>query len=113
MEALLDPVWEECDFLVKWAKGMIPLQGGAPDPSAGAPPGKSIPPLQVPSPFSGFGPVMGGGAGGFGNAGDGNAPLFAAIFCCLFALLPWDRSRVRRAFLWPGMIPRLALERPG
>jgi hypothetical protein len=112
---LLDPVWDEGGFLVQ-QEMVLSLQDEARELSAGTPHGKSItqrgPPLRVPSPFSGFGPVM-GGASGFGTSSDGNAPLFAVVFSCLFVILLLDGSRVRLAFLRPGTVPRLALERPG
>lgn len=116
--SLLDPVWDDGGFLVRQAQEMIlTLRDGARELYAVPPHGKSIsqrgPPLRVPSPFSGFGLVMAGAAGGSGTSSDGNAPLFAALFSCLFVVLLLDGSRLRRAFLRPGTVPRLALERPG
>jgi hypothetical protein len=71
------------------------------------------PPLPIPSPFSGFGLAMGGLVFSASSSGDGGAPLFAVIFCCLSAVLWRGRSRAYGALLRAGTVPRLALERPG
>jgi hypothetical protein len=71
------------------------------------------PPLPIPSPFSGFGLTMGGLVFSASSSGDGGAPLFAVIFCCLSAVLWRGRSRAYGALLRAGTVPRLALERPG
>jgi hypothetical protein len=72
------------------------------------------PPIKIPSPLSGFGPIMGGGAAtGSGSSGDGTAPMLAVIAPCLIALLCRGRFHAFRAFLRPATVPRLALERPG
>jgi hypothetical protein len=72
-----------------------------------------VPPLPLPSPFSGFGLTMGGAVFGASSSGDGYAPLLAVIFCCLAAVLWRGRPRAYGALLRAGTVPRLALERPG
>jgi hypothetical protein len=115
---LLDPVWGNGEFLVQRAQEVIhSLQGGA-RASSGTDHGVSLtpqrgPPLRVPLPFSGFGLVMAGAATGLGSSSDGSAPLLAVLVTYLFAVLFKDLSRACRAFLRPGTIAPLALERPG
>ena len=71
------------------------------------------PPIEVPYPFSGLGPVAGGATGAAGSSSVGSAPLFAIIVSCFFALLCLNLARAYSVFLRPGTVPRLALERPG
>ena len=115
---LLDPVWDDGGFLVQQTQEMFrSLGGGARNLSAGMPGGGNLtqrgPPLRVPSPFSGFGLVIGSSATGYGSSDDSIVPLLAVIVSYLFAIMSKDRSRAYRAFLRPGTVPRLALERPG
>lgn len=97
--------------------GLGPMQDGArgfvPDTPHGGSLTQRAPPLPIPSPFSGFGLTMGGLVFSASSSGDGGAPLFAVIFCCLSAVLWRGRSRVYGALLRAGTVPRLALERPG
>jgi hypothetical protein len=94
-----------------------PLQSGAYDLAGGKNYGKSFtqrgPPPEIPTPFSGFGPMMGGAGNGSTSSSDGGAPLLAVIASCLFVLLCTGRSRSYYHFIRPGTVPRLALERPG
>jgi hypothetical protein len=111
-------MWDNSGFLVQQIQEMLPsLRGGARNLPTGMPRGGSLtqrgPPLQLPSPFSGFGIVMGATATGSASSSDGSEPLLAVLFSCLFILLSKDLSRAYRAFHRPGTVPRLALERPG
>ena len=115
---LFDTLWDERGSLVGLTQAALrSLPGGERDLSTGALYGGSLtqraPPLEVPSHFFGFVPMMGGAASGFGSSGNGVAPLLAVIAPCLIALLYRDRSRIFCAFLRPITIPRPALERPG
>ena len=115
---LFDTLWDERGSLVGLTQAALrSLPGGARDLSTGTLYEGSLtqrgPPLEVPSPYFGFVPMMGGAATGFGSSGNGVAPLLAVIAPCLIALLYWDRSRIFRALLRPITIPRPALERPG
>jgi hypothetical protein len=56
---------------------------------------------------------MGGAVVSASSSGNGDAPLLAVIFCCLFAVLWRGRYRAYGALLRAGTVPRLALERPG
>jgi hypothetical protein len=118
MKFLLDPLWEESSSLIDLTQEALrPVPGGPEDLSKGTLYRGSFtqrgPPLEVPSPFSGFAPMMGGAATGSGSSGGGVAPLFAVVAPCLIALLYLGRFRIFCAFLQPGTVPRLALERPG
>jgi hypothetical protein len=115
---LFDTLWDERGSLVGLTQAALrSLPGDERDLSTGALYGGSLtqraPPLEVPSPFFGFVPMMGGAASGFGSSGNGVAPLLAVIAPCLIALLYRDRSRIFCAFLRPITMPRPALERPG
>jgi hypothetical protein len=114
-------------FSYLWAKSSFPVQRAQDGPSSlqdggrgivtGTPHGGALtqrgPPLQIPSPFSGFGLMMGGAVFGASSSGVGGALLLAVIFCCLFAVMWRGRSRAYGALLRPGTVPRLALARPG
>jgi hypothetical protein len=93
------------------------MRGGSRDLSAGAPHKGTLtqrgPPLQIPSPLSGFGPVMMGGTATGSSSGGGTAPLFAVIALCLIAVLYQGRFLTFCAILRPATFQRLALERPG
>ncbi|MBA2533913.1 MAG: hypothetical protein H0V21_02790 [Rubrobacter sp.] len=93
------------------------LRGGTRDLAGGKLYGKSLtqrwPPPEIPTPFSGVGPMIGGAAAGSTSSSGGSAPLLAVIASCLFALTCRGRSRAYNPFLRPGTVPRLALERPG
>jgi hypothetical protein len=116
---LSDPLWEERGSLVDMTPEV--LRAGPVDPHAvpkSAFFGDSItprgPPLDVPSPFFGFVPMMGGAATGTaGSSGTGTAPLLAIVASCLIALLYRGRSRIACNFLPPRTVPQPALERPG
>jgi len=113
---LFDPLWDERGSLVGLTQETLrSAPGGTHDLSTGTLYSGSltqrIPPFEVPSPFIGFVPMMGGAA--TGSSGNGVAPLLAVIAPCLIALLYRDRYRMFRAFLRPVTIPRPALERPG
>lgn len=115
---LLDPLWYNSDSVVQQAQQMLrSSRGGTSDLAAGKLYGKSLtqrpPPPELPTPFSGFGPMIGGAVAGSTSSSDGSAPLLAVIVSCLFALLCRGRSRTYNSFLRPGTVPRLALERPG
>jgi hypothetical protein len=115
---VFDSLWNKRGFLVEQTEEVLrSLPGGSHDHSTGTLHRGSLtergPLLEVPSPFSGFGPMMGSAATGSGSSGDGSAPLLAVIASCLIALLCLDRFRAFCAFLRPGTVPRLALERPG
>jgi hypothetical protein len=117
-EYFFDYLWDKSGFTAQRAQdGLGSMQGGARGFATGMPHGGALtqraPPLRIPSPFSGFGPVMGGAAFGASSSGDGSAPLLAVLVCCLSAVLWRGRSRAHGAFLRPGTVPRLALERPG
>ncbi len=116
---LADPLWEERGSLVDLAQET--LRSGPVDPRALsksaflkdsiAPRG---PPLDVPSPFFGFVPMMGGAATGTaGSSSAGAAPLLAVIVSCFIALLYRGRSSFASNFLPPRTVPQPALERPG
>jgi hypothetical protein len=116
---LADPLWDERGSLVDITPEI--LRAGPVDPHA-APRSAFFrgsitprgPPLEVPSPFFGFVPMMGGAATGTaGSSGTGAAPLFAVIASCLIALLYQGRSRMACTFLPPRTVPQPALERPG
>lgn len=112
---LLDPPWDKGSSLVERdAEAVRSVAGGPRDLSTARPHKGSLtqrgPPLRLPLP----GQVMGGAAAtGSGSSGDGTAPLFAVIAPCLIAMLCLGRFLVLLAFLRPGTVPRLALERPG
>jgi len=116
---VLHPPWDKRGSLVeRTEEALRSSPGGSHDLSTGTPHKGSLtqrgPPLKIPPPLPGFGPIMvGGAATGSGSSGDGTAPLLAVIAPCLIALLCRGRFRVFCAFLRPGTVPRLALERPG
>ena len=116
---LLHLLWDKSESLVEQGEEVLrSLPGGLHDHSTGMLRKGSHtergPPLEVPAPFSGFGPTLAGAATGSGiTSGDGSAPLLAVIAPCLIALLCRGRLRAFCAFLRPGTVPRLALERPG
>ena len=116
---LLDPLWDERGALVDLSQEALrSVPGGQPDLSKGDLRRGSLapraPPLEIPSPFFGFVPMMGGAAtGAVGSSGNGAAPLLAVIAPCLIALLYRGRSRIFCTVLRPGTVPRPALERPG
>jgi hypothetical protein len=116
---VLDPPWDKRVSLVQRTEGLLhSLPGGSQDLSAGTPHKGSLklrgPPLQGPSPLSGFGPVMvGGAATGSASSGGGTAPLFAVIALCLIAVLRRTRFLAFCSILRPAAFPRPALERPG
>jgi len=116
---LADPLWDERGSLVDLTQET--LRSGPVDPHALSestflrdsitPRG---PPLDVPSPFFGFVPMMGGAAtGAAGSSSTGAAPLLAVIASCFIALLYQGRSRIASNFLPPRTVPHPALERPG
>jgi hypothetical protein len=116
---LADPLWDERSSLVDMTAEV--LRAGPVDPHA-APRSAFFrgsitprgPPLDVPSPFFGFVPMIGGAATGTaGSSGTGAAPLLAVIATCLIALLYQGRSRIACNFLPPRTVPQPALERPG
>jgi hypothetical protein len=116
---LADPLWDERGSLVDITPEV--LRAGPVDPHA-APRSASFrgsisprgPPLDVPSPFFGFVPMIGGAAtGAAGSSGTGAAPLLAVIASCLIALLYQGRSRIACNFLPLRTVPQPALERPG
>jgi len=116
---LADPLWDERGSLVDITPEL--LRAGPVDPHAA--PGSAFfrgsitprgPPLDVPSPFFGFVPMIGGATTGTaGSSGTGSAPLLAVIASCLIALLYRGRSRIACSFLPPRTVPQPALERPG
>jgi len=115
---LLGSLWNEGVSPVAQAREMLrSLQNGAGDLPAGARYAGSLTrpgvPLKAPLPFSGSGPVAGSAATGVGFSGAGSAPLLAVVICCLCAIVRRSLSRAYSAFLRPGTVPRLALERPG
>ncbi|MBA2712199.1 MAG: hypothetical protein H0U55_01400 [Rubrobacteraceae bacterium] len=115
---LLNPLWDNSGSVVQQAREMLhSLRGGTSDLAAGKHYGKSLtqrwPPPEIPTPFSGVGPMIGGAAAGSTSSSDGSAPLLAVIASCLFALMCRGRSRAYSSYLRPGTVPRLALERPG
>ncbi len=116
---LLDPLWVSSGSVVQQAKELLrSLRDGTRDLAAGKLyDGKSLMqrwwPPEIPTPFSVFGPMIGGSATGSTSSSGGSAPLLAVIVSCLFALLCLGRSRAHNPFLRPGTVPRLALERPG
>jgi len=115
---LVDPTWDDGKSLAQQVQQILrSSKGGARDLSTGSPREGSLtqrgPPLEVPLPFSGLGPVAGSAAGSAGSSGVGSAPLLAVIVSCFFALLCLNLARVYNAVLRPGTVPRLALERPG
>ena len=111
-------LWDESGYPVQNAQdGPGAVQGAARD-FAGETSHRGVltqrgPPLQLPSPFSGFGLMMGGAAAGASSSGAGGDPLLAVIFCCLCAFFCRGLSRAISAFVRPGTVPHLALERPG
>jgi hypothetical protein len=113
-------LWDESSFPVQIAQdGVGSAQGAArgfaaDETSHGGVLTQRGPPLRVPSPFSGFALMMGGAASGASSSGASGDPLLAVIFCCLCAIF-WRGllSRAFGAFVRPGTVPRLALERPG
>jgi hypothetical protein len=113
-------LWDESSFPVQRAQdGVGSAQGAArgfaaDETSHGGVLTQRGPPLRVPSPFSGFALMMGGAASGASSSGASGDPLLAVIFCCLCAIF-WRGllSRAFGAFVRPGTVPRLALERPG
>jgi hypothetical protein len=116
---LADPLWDERDSLVDLTEAALrtgPVDAHAAPKSAFfrgtiTPRG---PPLDVPSPFFGFVPMMGGAATGTaGSSGTGAAPLLAVIASCLITLLYQGRSRIACSLLPPRMVIQPALERPG
>jgi len=111
-------LWDESSFSVQQDQdGLGPMRDGARGFVAATSHGGVLtpraPPLPIPSPFSGFGLTMGGAVFSASSSGDGDAPLFAVIFCCLSAVLWRGRSRAYGALLRAGTVPPLALERPG
>ena len=111
-------LWDESGYPVQKVQDELgSMRGGARGFVTETPSGGALtqrgPPLQIPSPFSGFGLMMGGAASGASSSGVGGDPLLAVIFCCLFAVLWPGRSRAYGALLRAGTVPRLALERPG
>lgn len=112
------PSYKRGSLVERTEAALRSLRGGSRDLSTGTPHKGSLtqrgPPIKIPPPLSGFGPIMGGGAAtGSGSSGDGTAPLLAVIAPCLIALLCRGRFHAFRAFLRPATVPRLALERPG
>ena len=117
MEFFFGYLWDGSSFSVQQDQvGLGLVRDGARGSVSAASHGGTLtqraPPLQIPSPFSGFGLTMGGLVFSASSSGDG-ALLFAVIFCCLFAVLWRERSRAYGALLRAGTVPRLALERPG
>lgn len=115
---LLNPHWDNSGSVVQQAREMVrSLRGGTRDLAAGKLYGKSLtqrwPPPEIPTPFSGVGPMIGGAAAGSTSSSDGSVPLLAVIVSCLFAFMCRGRYRAYNPFLRPGTVPRLALERPG
>jgi hypothetical protein len=115
---LLDPLWYEGSSLVDLTQAVLrSVAGGTRELSTGTLNNGSFAqgglPLEVPTPFFGFVPMMGGAATGFGSSGSGTAPLLAVVVLCLIALLYRDRSRIFSAFLRPATVSQPALERPG
>jgi hypothetical protein len=115
---LADPLMDKRGSLVDLSKEALrSVPGGTHDPSKGALYRGSLtqrgPPLEIPSPFLGFVPMLGGVASGVGSSGSGTAPLLAVLAPCLIALLYRSRSRILCSFLRPVTVPRPALERPG
>jgi len=117
---LFDPLWEERGSLVDLAQEVLrsSVPGGHHNLFTGTPRYKgsiaqSGLPLEIPPPFFGFVPMLGGAATGFGSSGNGTAPLLAVVVPCLIALLCRGRSRISLALLRPATVPRPALERPG
>jgi len=115
---LLDPLWYERSSLLDLTQAVLrSVPGGTYDLSTGTLKKGSFAqsdlPLEVPPPFLGFVPMMGGAATGFGSSGSGTAPLLAVVVLCLIALLYRDRSRIFSAFLRPATVSQPALERPG
>ena len=117
-EFFVDYLWDESSLPVQQAQdGLGSIADGARGLATGTPHDgtltQRVPPLRIPAPFSGYGPVMGGAPLGASSSGDGSAPLLAVLFSCLLAFLWRGRSRAYGAFLRPGTVPRLALQRPG
>jgi hypothetical protein len=115
---LLDPLWDARSSLVDLTQEALrSVRGGPYELSAKTPHSGSLtqrgPPLEIPQPFSGFVPMMGGAAIGSASSGIGAAPLIAIIVVCLVALHYQGWFRTFCAFLRPGTVPRPALERPG
>jgi hypothetical protein len=117
---LLDPLWDERGALVDLTQEALrSVPGGQPpDLSKGDLSRGSLapraPPLEIPSPFFGFVPMMGGAAvGAVGSSGNGAAPLLAVMVPCIIALLYRGWSRIYGTVHRPGTVPRPALERPG
>lgn len=115
---LLDPLWDERSSLVDLTDEALRSLSGEPrELNTGTLHRGSLSqrgsPLEIPQPFSGLVPMMGGAAIGAGSPGNGAAPLLAVIAPCLIAVLYRGRLRTFCAFLRPGTVPRPALERPG
>jgi hypothetical protein len=116
---LADPLWDERGSLVDMTPEVLRAEPVDPDsaPRSAFFRGSITPrgpPLDVPSPFFGFVPMMGGAATGTaGSSGTGAAPLLAVIASCLIALLYQGRWRIASNFLPPRTVPQPALERPG
>lgn len=115
---LLDPLWNERSSLLDLTQKVLRTPSGSPrELSTGTLHRGNLtqgaPPLEIPQPFSGFVPMMGGAAIGSGASGNGVAPLLAVIAPCLIALLYRGRFHTFCAFLRPRTVPRPALERPG
>ncbi len=113
-------LWDESSFPVQSAQdGVGSAHGAARGFAAGETSNGGVltqrgPPLQVPSPFSGFSLMMGGAASGTSSSGASGDQLLAVIFCCLCAVF-WRGllSRASSVFVRPGTVPHFALERPG
>jgi hypothetical protein len=115
---LLDPLWYERSSLVDLIQAVLrSAPGGTYDLPTGTLNKGSFAqsdlPLEVPPPFFGFVPMMGGAATGFGSSGSGTAPLLAVVVPCLIALLYRGRSRIFSALIRPATVSLPALERPG
>jgi hypothetical protein len=115
---LLDPMWDERSSLVDLTEETLRKASGSPRVHSTETVHRGTltqrgPPLEIPQPFSGFVPMMGGSAIGSVSSGIGAAPLLAVIVACLTALLYQGWFRTFLAFFRPGTIPRPALERPG
>ena len=112
-------LWDESSFPVQYVQdgpgaAQNAARGFANETSHGGVLTQRGPPLQVPSPFSGFSLMMGGAASGTSSSGASGDQLLAVIFCCLCAVF-WRGllSRASSAFVRPGTVPHFALERPG
>jgi hypothetical protein len=115
---LADPLWGERGSLVDLSREALrSVPGGSHDPLKEALYRRSLtqrgPPLEIPSPFLGFVPMLGGAASGAGPSGSGTTPLLAVLALCLISLLYRGRSSIPCRFRRPVTVPRPALERPG